>query len=108
MNAKLKKSKDTWIDPDDARELDDAFFAKATPYVQGKKATPEEFTQALVKRGRPVAEVTKTPVKLRLDPEILQAMRASGRGWQTRVNALLKEAVRQGQFAPIANTGVGK
>ena len=108
MNVKSKKSKEAWIDPDDARELDDAFFAKALPYMDGKKATRGEFTQALVKRGRPVAEVTKTPVKIRLDPEILQAMRASGRGWQTRVNALLKESVRQGQFAPIANTGVGE
>ena len=41
-------------------------------------------------RGRPVQASTKQPVKLRLDPDLLAALRASGRGWQTQVNALLR------------------
>ncbi len=41
-------------------------------------------------RGRPVQASTKQPVKLRLDPDLLVALRASGRGWQTQVNALLR------------------
>jgi len=48
------------------------------------------------RRGRPpgsVAAVTKTPVKIRLDPDVLAALRASGRGWQTKVNDLLRKEV---------------
>src|SRR5438105_458494 len=59
----------------------------------GRIHTPE---QILARRGRPpgsVASNTKQPVKLRLDPDLLAALRASGAGWQTRVNAILREAV---------------
>lgn len=55
--------------------------------------TPE---QIMARRGRPpgsVATSTKQAVKLRLDPDLLAALRASGAGWQTRVNAILREAV---------------
>ena len=61
--------------------------------------TPEEI---ITRRGRPVgsvAAVTKLPVKLRLDPDVLTALRATGRGWQTRVNALLREAVGNGRLS---------
>lgn len=46
-----------------------------------------------LRRGRPPAAVVKQPVKLRLDPDLLAALRASGPGWQTRVNDLLRRAV---------------
>lgn len=55
--------------------------------------TPE---QIMARRGRPpgsVAASTKQAVKLRLDPDLLAALRASGAGWQTRVNAILRQAV---------------
>lgn len=60
--------------------------------------TPEQIT---ARRGRPVgsvAAVTKSPVKLRLDPDVLAALRGTGKGWQTRVNALLREAVGSGRL----------
>jgi uncharacterized protein (DUF4415 family) len=60
--------------------------------------TPQAIT---ARRGRPVgsvATVTKSPVKLRLDPDVLAALRATGKGWQTRVNALLREAVGNGRL----------
>lgn len=44
--------------------------------------------------GRPKAAVTKTPVNLRLDPEIVEHFKAGGPGWQTRINAVLGEHVR--------------
>lgn len=52
--------------------------------------------QIKARRGRPpgsVMAVTKTAVKIRLDPDLLAALRASGRGWQTRVNDMLRRAV---------------
>jgi uncharacterized protein (DUF4415 family) len=60
--------------------------------------TPEKIT---ARRGRPVgsvAAVTKSPVKLRLDPDVLAALRATGKGWQTRVNELLRDAVKDKQL----------
>jgi uncharacterized protein (DUF4415 family) len=59
----------------------------------GRIHTPE---QILARRGRPpgsVSSATKQAVKLRLDPDVLAALRASGAGWQTRVNAILREAI---------------
>lgn len=45
------------------------------------------------KRGRPlgsVQAVTKKPVQIRLDADVLEALRATGDGWQTRVNDTLR------------------
>ena len=44
------------------------------------------------KRGRPTKAVPKEMVTLRLDPEILEAFKKSGPGWQTRINDVLKRA----------------
>ena len=48
--------------------------------------------------GRPLQAVTRTMISLRVDPDVVAALRASGRGWQTRVNALLREAVKKGKI----------
>ncbi|MBP8840264.1 MAG: BrnA antitoxin family protein [Giesbergeria sp.] len=42
-------------------------------------------------RGRPKAEVTKERITIRLSPEVVQSFRATGDGWQTRVDAALKD-----------------
>lgn len=34
------------------------------------------------------------PVKLRLDPDVLEALRATGDGWQTRVNETLRATLK--------------
>jgi uncharacterized protein (DUF4415 family) len=54
--------------------------------------TPEAIVSR--RRGRPAGSVkadAKVPVKLRLDPDLLTALRATGSGWQTRVNQILRE-----------------
>lgn len=33
---------------------------------------------------------------MRVDVDVLAAIKATGRSWQTRVNSLLREAVQQG------------
>ncbi|MEY4736542.1 MAG: hypothetical protein RL302_861 [Pseudomonadota bacterium] len=45
-------------------------------------------------RGRPKALATKEPVKIRLDADILAALRASGDGWQTRINDTLRASLQ--------------
>jgi uncharacterized protein (DUF4415 family) len=46
-----------------------------------------------VRCGRPKSAVRKLPVTVRLDPKIVEYFRASGRGWQTRVNEALADYV---------------
>jgi uncharacterized protein (DUF4415 family) len=46
---------------------------------------------ALRKTRGPNKKPAKEQVAIRLDPELLSALRATGAGWQTRVNAALKE-----------------
>ena len=42
-------------------------------------------------RGRPKAVSTKERITIRLSPDVLGAFRASGQGWQTRVDAALRD-----------------
>ena len=44
----------------------------------------------LSKRGRPPLDAPKQQVALRLDPAVLAGLRATGPGWQTKANAVLK------------------
>jgi uncharacterized protein (DUF4415 family) len=49
---------------------------------------------ALRKRGRPAGSGTKEQVAIRFDREILETFRASGQGWQTRMNDALRDWLR--------------
>ena len=67
MTAKKRSTPAIWNDPDDAPQLTAEFFQSADLYKGDK-------VQA---RGRPKAAFTKEPVKLRLDADVLAALRAS-------------------------------
>jgi uncharacterized protein (DUF4415 family) len=83
MTGKKHGTPATWVDPDDAAALTDEFFEQADQF-DGQK---------LVRPGRPQAAVTKQPVKLRLDADVLSALRAGGDGWQTRVDETLRASL---------------
>jgi uncharacterized protein (DUF4415 family) len=65
----------------------------ATPY------TDEQWAKVQTRLGRPPLAAPKQAVKVRLDADLLASLRASGRGWQTRVNAFLNEGMKAGKFA---------
>ena len=50
------------------------------------------IVEAVRRRGRPRGE-SKALVTLRLDKDVIAALRAGGEGWQTRINELLRAAV---------------
>lgn len=52
--------------------------------------TEWEQVKPQVRRGRPLGSGTKTQVTLRLDVEVVEKFRATGDGWQTRINEALK------------------
>lgn len=91
MTTKPKNSASPWVDPDDAPLLTDEFFEQGTWRVGEQEVTPQEAKAVVAKRGRPKSESAKVPVKIRLDPEVLAVLRATGPGWQTRVNRILRE-----------------
>ena len=84
MTVKKRSTPAIWNDPDDAVELTAEFFESADLYKGNKLQT----------RGRPKSATTKEPVKLRLDADVLAALRASGDGWQTRINETLRASLR--------------
>lgn len=76
-------------DPDDAEATDEQ-LAQAKPFAE---ALPH--LAAAIKRTRgPGKRPAKEVVTLRLDPDVVAAFKASGTGWQTRVNDALRKAVR--------------
>jgi uncharacterized protein (DUF4415 family) len=92
MNQNTKPDNKPWIDPDD----DDVdwtadHFRRAAVYVGGKLVRPAKGTWT--KPGRPPAENPKKQVTLRLDPDVLEKFRATGKGWQSRINAELRKAL---------------
>ncbi|SFB64263.1 BrnA antitoxin family protein [Azotobacter beijerinckii] len=92
MTTKRKDSASAWVDPDDAPILTDEFFEHGTWRIGEQEVTREEAQAAIAKsRGRPKSDETKVPVKIRLDPDLLAVLRATGPGWQTRVNRILRE-----------------
>jgi uncharacterized protein (DUF4415 family) len=85
MRVSNTDSDKPWRDPDEAPELTDDWFAKAT-LMQG---------EAVVRRsGRPQGSA-KEQVTLRLDKAVLAHFRATGPGWQTRVNEALRRMLRE-------------
>ena len=51
----------------------------------------ERFGAAKVRRGRKPLATPKISTTIRFDPDVLAAFRARGPGWQSRVNAALRE-----------------
>ena len=70
--------------------------------VRGEYAaihTPEQI--AARKRGRPVGTVkanAKVSTTIRFDADVLEALKATGRGWQSRANDLLRADISAGRL----------
>ena len=77
---------------DDNPEWTDEDFARARPAAE---VLPPELLKVLgIKpRGKQKAPL-KVPTTIRFDADVLAALKASGKGWQTRVNDIMKEWVR--------------
>ena len=85
MTGNRKDSPKRSRQPGDAPELSSDWFASADLYKGAK----------LVRRGRPKGSGTKELVSLRLDKDALAAFRATGPGWQVRINDTVTRAARR-------------
>ncbi len=62
------------------------------PYNPNDEAAVTEFwSKATVHRRGAQKAPTKVPTTIRFDADVLAALKASGRGWQTRVNEAVRE-----------------
>lgn len=59
------------------------------------EASATEFKQ-MRSPGRPLGSGNKTQITLRLDKDVVDKFKATGDGWQTRINAVLRDAVVHG------------
>lgn len=81
----MKKRPTPELIDDENPEWTEKDFKRAVPF-----SGLSETLQAKL-RGRPKATVTKERITIRLSPEVVERFRASGDGWQTRVDAALKD-----------------
>ncbi len=77
------------IRPTDSEDVQISAAALADP--DNLPLTDAELNQFRRGRGRPQGSGKKEQVTLRLDVEILEQFRATGNGWQTRINDALKD-----------------
>jgi len=79
-------------------EEDAAITAAALSDPDAQPFSDAELARLRPARGRPKAVIKRPMLSMRVDPDVLAQLRASGKGWQTKVNALLRQAVEQGKM----------
>lgn len=91
-----KRSK---LKPPTARE-DAAITAAALSDPDNPPLTDKQLAAMKPMRGRPRLAEPKVALTMRVDAEVMDALKGSGPGWQTRVNSLLRDALalRGGSF----------
>jgi uncharacterized protein (DUF4415 family) len=82
MKKKSEPTVSNWKDPDDAPELTQDWFEAADLYKAGK----------VIRRGRPRVSEPKKLQSFKLSQEVIAAVKASGRGFNARVEAVLRSA----------------
>ena len=82
MPKKKPITESKWIDPDEIPPLDRDSFERAEIWHGNK----------LIRPGRPKSGDPKQALNIRLDADVLAHYRATGPGWQTRINDALRKA----------------
>ncbi len=74
---------------------EDLTKARPASEVLGQLFSPERAQSLLTPRGRPKSEVTKVRVGIRLSPEVIAHFKTGGDGWQTRIDAALRQFIEK-------------
>ena len=59
-----------------------------------------EAVKPSVRIGRPKAEVTKERITIRLSRDVVSQFRATGDGWQTRMDSALRQYIAEHPITP--------
>ena len=91
-----RKSNPELIDKENPEWTDEDFqHARPAAEVLPELFGPQIAGEMLKSRGRPKATQTKTHFNIRLDNDVVEAFKATGRGWQTRINRALREWLKE-------------
>ena len=77
---------------DDNPEWTKEDFAAARP---AHEMLPHHLLKAFPKLRGPQKSPTKVAVSLRLSPDVVAHFRATGAGWQTRIDEALREVIKK-------------
>jgi uncharacterized protein (DUF4415 family) len=106
MNDTAIKRPKPPFDFEEAPELSDEMLARARPAseIHGD----ERAARMRRSRGRPVKadNERKQQVTLRLSPDVLEALRATGEGWQTRIDETLRAIFLSNIFRPNSSAPI--
>ena len=97
MGSRVKKpahiSQEAW-ESVDVPEATDAEFASARPF---KEVFPDLYRE-WKKMGRPPVAAPKIHIGFRLAADVVHAIRATGRGYNARVEKVLRDALAKGEL----------
>lgn len=96
MPGLKKNSKTDWemVKQDVAAEAPIAYDPDTDLYDPNDPAQVANFfssAKVVRKPGRPKAETKKVPIAIRLSPDVVEYFKATGAGWQSRIDAALHE-----------------
>ncbi|MSP02425.1 MAG: hypothetical protein EXR07_15450 [Acetobacteraceae bacterium] len=92
--TEVAKQPDPFMIDEENPEWTASDTAGARPF---KTIFPAQYA-ALKKRGRPPVETPKVHIGFRLAAEVVAGIRAKGRGYNARVEKVLREAIAQGRL----------
>jgi uncharacterized protein (DUF4415 family) len=76
-------------DPELERPRTDEELSKFKPFAEVHPDLYESIKRA---RGRPPVASPRRQISIRLDPDVIEKFKATGKGWQNRINEVLKQA----------------
>ncbi|UGX87612.1 BrnA antitoxin family protein [Phyllobacterium meliloti] len=82
-------TQEDWDDVSDNPEWTEADIKNAKPF---KDVFPELYESIQRARGRPPVDTPKKQITLRVDQDVIAKFKATGKGWQSRINEVLKQA----------------
>jgi uncharacterized protein (DUF4415 family) len=95
----MPKLKPTHIFVTDEEDSAITAAAMADPDAMPFTDAEWEAVKPLVRTGRPPKAQCKVPTTIRFDPDVLDGLKATGKGWQTRVNEAMRTWLKKQRAA---------
>lgn len=89
------KAESAVLDGEDAPRLTTDTLAGARPAAEVlREIFPADVAGVFLRKpGRPKNEVCKEKITIRLSPEVVRHFRSQGKGWQSRIDDVLRKAI---------------
>ena len=91
----MPKSSEKVVDPENP-EWTKEKFARSLRFHELPKSLQEKLSAIQKRRRGPQKAPTKVLVSMRLSPDVLEALRATGEGWQARADEALRQKFAKG------------